>query len=102
MTLSSSRPPRNPRALRYLLRGGAPGKGRGRLQKGVQRVFAVYGDTLPASTIYAWCRRWPPNGKRPNRGERWSVVRILQRVAERVELVPGKGWLWRRKDNAAR
>jgi hypothetical protein len=64
----------------------APNAGRGRLQKGVARVFEACGPEVPASTIYSWCRRWPPNGKRPNRGERCSVVRILERVAERVEL----------------
>ena len=79
----------------------APNAGRGRLQKGVARVFAAYGDAVPASTIYACCRRWPPNGKRPNRGERWSVVRILERVAERVERLPPSrgGWVWRLRDS---
>jgi len=90
---------RDPDRMRGLLRGGAQTRGCGRLQRGVERVFAVYGDTVPAATIYAWCRRWPPNGKRPNRGERWSIVRILERVAERVERLPSTrgGWVWRLK-----
>jgi hypothetical protein len=73
-------------------------KGNGRIQKGVRRAFLVAGTTtITTSQALDWTivdRRahW-------QRRHRWSVVRVLREVADRVGRsdTPGRPWLWRLK-----
>jgi hypothetical protein len=81
----------------------APAAGRGRLQRQVRRAFMVYGPELPASTIYEWCKSWPQtlDGRHLGRAHRWSIVRILETVADRVARSGGHGrpWIWRLRNS---
>jgi hypothetical protein len=80
------------------LRPYAPALGRGRLQRQIARAFIVHGDVVSATDIYCWCRRW--RSSRFGMPERWSIVRILRRIAEPVGRAPtiGRPWLWRLKE----
>jgi hypothetical protein len=78
----------------------APNAGRGRLQKQIARAFMTHGDVVSASDIYRWCERWQ---QRPfGMPERWSIVRILERVAVRAGRAEtiGRPWLWRLRNTA--
>ena len=63
----------------------------------------VYGPELPASTIYEWCKSWPQtlDGRHLGRAHRWSIVRILETVADRVARSGGHGrpWIWRLRNS---
>jgi hypothetical protein len=87
------------RNLRLRLR--APAAGRGRLQRQIRRAFIAHGPVLTSSDVYRWCKRW--QAREFGQWERWSIVRILDVVAERVghSRGPGRPWLWRLKAPAA-
>jgi hypothetical protein len=80
----------------------AGSRGRGRIQLAVKRAFTAAGtSTLTTSDVfdYALVR---VRGEGWRRRHRWSVVRVLQQVADRVRKVPPHGaWLWRLKTPAA-
>jgi hypothetical protein len=82
-----------------LRRPHAPNAGRGRLQVQIRRAFAVR-QVLTSSEIYDSCyakRRML--GQQIDRPYRWSVLRILRELADRVRRVPPHGaWLWRLKE----
>jgi hypothetical protein len=73
--------------------GGA--RGNGRLQRAVARAFV--GNHLVTSThVFNWC--FPRDrGVSWRRRHRWSVVRVLNQVADRVGRAntPGRPWIWR-------
>jgi hypothetical protein len=73
----------------------APNAGRGRLQRQIARAFIAHGDVVSATDIYRWCQRW--QSARFGMPERWSIVRVLRRVAEPVgrATTRGRPWLWR-------
>jgi hypothetical protein len=56
---------------------------------------------LTSSDVYRWCKRW--QAREFGQWERWSIVRILDVVAERVGRAPtiGRPWIWRLKAPAA-
>ena len=70
----------------------APAKGRRRLQRQLNRCFALFGPEVSASRLLDWCyvRR---------RRHRWSMVRILRQIADRIGRAPtiGRPWIWRLK-----
>jgi hypothetical protein len=74
----------------------APNLGRGRLQRQVARAFSAGGAVLTSTQVYNWCF---PRDRRVSwrRRHRWSVVRVLNQVAERVGRAntPGRPWIWR-------
>ena len=84
------------------LRPPTPAKGRGRIQRQIGRAFAVHGPEVTTGQVFDWCLArhrhdcW-------RRRERWSVVRVLMQVADRVgrEATFPWGWLWRLKSSAA-
>jgi len=73
--------------------GGA--RGNGRLQRQVARAF-VGNDYVSTSEVFNWCF---PRDRRVSwrRRHRWSVVRVLNQVADRVGRAntPGRPWIWR-------
>jgi len=79
----------------------APAAGRGRLQRQIRRAFIAHGPVLNSSDVYRWCERW--QAREFGQWERWSIVRILDVVAERVGHFRGHGrpWLWRLKQPVA-
>ena len=82
-----------------LRRPRAPAAGRGRLQVQMRRAF-VGREVLTSSEIYdgAYARRRVA-GQQIDRPYRWSVLRILRQLADRVRRVPPHGaWLWRLKE----
>ena len=76
------------------LRRHAPNKGRGRLQRQIRRAFIAHGNEASASDIYRWCKR--RQARELGQWERWSIVRILDVIAERVGRAPtaGRPWIW--------
>jgi hypothetical protein len=60
-----------------------------------RRAFIVHGSEVSASDIYRWCRRW--QAPKLGRLERWSIVRILDVIAERAGRATtiGRPWIWR-------
>jgi hypothetical protein len=81
-----------------LRRPRAPAAGRGRLQVAIRRAFVVR-EVLTSSEIYDSCyARRRMLGQQIDRAYRWSVLRILRQLADRVRRVPPHGaWLWRLK-----
>jgi hypothetical protein len=79
----------------------APAAGRGRLQRQIRRAFIAHGPVLNSSDVYRWCKRWQAGEF--GQWERWSIVRILDVVADRVGRAdtPGRPWLWRLKTPGA-
>ena len=79
----------------------APNKGRGRLQRQIRRAFIAHGNEVSATVIYRWCRRW--QAPKLGRLERWSIVRILDVIADRRGRAStiGRPWIWRLKTPAA-
>jgi hypothetical protein len=77
----------------------APAAGRGRLQRQIARCFFIHGPEVSASEIYRWARRWQRchDGKPINQAERWSIRRILVRIADPVAHASTRGcpWIWR-------
>ena len=78
-------------------------RGRGRIQLAVQRAFiASPTDVLSTTQVFEFALvrvrrdRW-------RQRNRWSVVRALDQVADRVgrSRGPGRPWLWRVKATAA-
>jgi hypothetical protein len=79
-----------------LLAPHSPNKGRGRLQRQIARCFVVFGPEVSSSRLFDWCYARNPR-VRQSRGHRWSVVRVLRRIAEpvgRAETI-GRPVLWR-------
>jgi hypothetical protein len=81
------------------LRPFAPNTCRGRIQVQVRRAFLAAGDVVLSTTevfdfTFARTRRvhW-------RRRHRWSVIRVLDRLCDRVGRAPtiGRPWLWRLK-----
>jgi len=75
-------------------------RGRGRIQLAVRRAFtASPTDVLSTTQVfeYALVRIRRDRWRHRNR---WSVVRALRQVADRVGPVdtPGRPWLWRAQD----
>ena len=75
----------------------APAAGRGRLQIQIRRAFVVR-EALTSSEIYDSCyakRRML--GQQIDRPYRWSVLRILRQLADRIGRAPtaGRPWIWR-------
>jgi hypothetical protein len=87
-----------PNYRNLLRRLPAPAKGRGRLQRQINRCFVVFGPEVSSSRLLDWCYARNPR-VRQSRGHRWSLVRVLDVVAERVghSRGPGRPWLWRLK-----
>ena len=82
-----------------LLVPAAPAKGRGRLQRQINRCFVVFGPEVTSSRLYDWCYARNPR-VRQSRGHRWSVLRILRTIADpigRAETI-GRPVLWRLKE----
>jgi hypothetical protein len=78
----------------------APSKGRGRLQRQIARAFLTHGAVLTSSDIYRWCERW--QSREFGQWERWSIVRILDVVADRCGRDRRHGAIiWRLKQPAA-
>jgi hypothetical protein len=77
------------------LRPDRPAAGRGRLQRQITRAFMAHGPEVTSSEIYRWCRRW--QSTRFGQPERWSIVRILDVIAERRGRAKtiGRPWIWR-------
>ena len=82
-----------------LRRPRAPATGRGRLQVQIRRAFVVC-EVLTSSEIYDSCyAKRRVAGLQIDRPYRWSVLRILLELADRVRRVPPHGaWLWRLKE----
>jgi hypothetical protein len=100
--LGNAKPPSGWAAHRNLrLRPRAPNAGKGRLQRQIARAFIAHGPVLNSSDVYRWCERW--QAREFGQWERWSIVRILDVVADRVGRGTGRGWpwLWRLKTHAA-
>jgi hypothetical protein len=75
----------------------APAAGRGRLQRQIARCFVVFGPEVSSSRLLDWCYTRDPRVR-----HRWSVVRILRRIAEpvgRAETI-GRPWLWRLRNSS--
>jgi hypothetical protein len=90
--------PPSARDIHPNLRLGAGGaKGRGRLQRQIRRAFIAHGPVLTSSDVYRWCKRW--QAREFGQWERWSIVRILDVVAERTGRAStiGRPWIWRLK-----
>ena len=80
-----------------LLAPHSPNKGRGRLQRQIARCFVVFGPEVSSSRLLDWCYTRDPRVR-----HRWSVVRILRRIAEpvgRAETI-GRPWLWRLRNSS--
>jgi hypothetical protein len=77
--------------------------GRGKIQLAVRRAFVAAGtSTLTTSVVFDYAlARHRNDGWR--RRHRWSVVRVLLGIADRVGRAdtPGRPWLWRLKKSAA-
>jgi hypothetical protein len=91
----------NARRLRNLRpnKSGDANRERGRLQRQVRRAFEAHGDTLSASTVYAWCVPWPT--RRLMTRHRWSVIRVLKTLADPIDRLShdrGRPWLWRLRE----
>ena len=88
------------------LRPARPAASRGRVQVLVRRCFLIHGPELSATTLYEWCRRWQRrhDGKRINQRERWSIVRALRVMCDRLDRAPtiGRPWCYRIKPEFAR
>ena len=69
-----------------------PNAGKGRLQRQIARAFIAHGPVLTSSDVYRWCKRW--QAREFGQWERWSIVRILDVVADRVGRGTGRGWPW--------
>jgi hypothetical protein len=81
----------------------APAKGRGRLQRQINRCFTLFGPVISNSRLYDWCFARDPRA-RQSQARRWSVLRILRTIADpigRAETI-GRPWLWRLKDTHTR
>ena len=91
-----------PLAGNLRLRPPSPAKGHGRIQRQIRRAFAIHGPEVTTGQVFDWCLTrhrhdcW-------RRRKRWSVVRVLMQVADRVgrEATFPWGWLWRLKSPAA-
>jgi len=83
------------------LRPHAPAAGRGRLQRQIARAFHAHGPVLTSSDVYRWCERW--QAREFGQWERWSIVRILDVVTDRIGRAdtPGRPCLWRLRAPAA-
>jgi hypothetical protein len=90
-----------PNSPNLRLRPHAPNAGRGRLQRQIARAFIAHGPVLTSSDVYRWCKRW--QAREFGQWERWSIVRILDVVAERTGRAStiGRPWLWRLKQPGA-
>jgi hypothetical protein len=77
----------------------APAKGRGRLQRQINRCFVVFGPEVSASRVYDWCFARNPRA-RQSRGHRWSVLRILRTIADPIgrAVTIGRPVLWRLRE----
>jgi hypothetical protein len=74
-------------------RPAKPALGRGRLQRQLRRAF-VGADTRTTSALLDWC--YPRNRSRITQRHRYSVWRVLVRIATPIGRVPPHGaWLWR-------
>ena len=84
------------------LRPRAPNQGRGRIQTAIRRAFIGH-DILTTSQVFDWCfvRDRKVSWKRRHR---WSVVRVLDQVADRIVRAPtiGRPILWRLRTRHAR
>jgi hypothetical protein len=80
----------------------ASAKGRGRLQRQINRCFVLFGPEVSATRLYDWSFVRNPRA-RQSQLHRWSVVLILRRVADRIGRAPthGRPWIWRLKMPAA-
>jgi hypothetical protein len=85
-----------------LLAPRAPNAGRGRLQVQIRRAFMVGGSELTSTQIYDACyAKKRTLGEQIDRPYRWSVWRILRRVADpigRAETI-GRPWIWRLRNS---
>jgi len=68
-------------------------------QRQIRRAFIAH--EVSATVIYRWCRRW--QAPKLGRLERWSIVRILDVIADRRGRAStiGRPWIWRLKTPAA-
>jgi len=85
---------------RNLRRGGAPARGRGRLQRQIARAFTIGGPELTSSTILDWC--YPHRRQALTTRHRFSVWRLLAATCDRVGRdwkAPGQPWVWRLKSD---
>jgi hypothetical protein len=86
-----------------LLRGGGPGRGRGRVQRAAARVVRLAGGRVVTARdvlTIAFVRRKVLRGLAWRTCDYKRAWRALERVAVRVRqdrTKPGKPWLWRRK-----
>jgi hypothetical protein len=80
----------------------APAADLGRLQRQTTRAFTVGGAVLSSTEVYDWCF---PRDRAHARSQaaRWSVQRVLMRIADCVGRgdTCGRPWLWRLKTPAA-
>src|SRR4051812_24239080 len=98
---SPSRPRKWAEYPNLLRRPHAPNKGRGRLQRQIRRAFIIHGREVSSSLIYEHAMSWSQrlDGRPLGWDHRWSIVRILETLADRVRREPPYGaWLWRLKD----
>jgi hypothetical protein len=104
---SARRTPAQLRAQRRnLTRGSGPGRGRGRIQKAIERCFVFEADddgVVDGGTIQRFCQEWryQCDGYRPSALNRLSVRNVLDQVADRIgrSRGPGRPWLWRLKSS---
>ena len=74
----------------------APNKGRGRLQRQVQRALLVHGPLVTTSQLLDWA--YPRNRRRPS-WDHTKVRRIVAEHCDRIERGRTRGrWLWRLRD----
>ncbi len=81
----------------------APNAGRGRLQTQIRRAFDTSRGVLSTSQIFDWTyASHRAYGQRIPCWHRWSVSRILRRIADPVGRADtiGRPWLWRLRDPA--
>jgi hypothetical protein len=78
----------------------APARGRGRLQRQINRCFVVFGPEVSSTRLYDWCYARNPRA-RQSRGHRWSAYRILVEIAEPVGRAQtiGHPWIWRLRNS---
>jgi hypothetical protein len=84
------------------LRPHAPAAGRGRLQVQIRRAFVGH-RLLSSSQVYDWAyARHRVYRRLMSEAVRWSVHRILRRIADPIGRAPtiGRPWLWRLRDPA--
>jgi hypothetical protein len=76
----------------------APAAGRGSIQRAVRQCLAMHAGVASSTQLYDFAHaRRRLRGQRLDQLTRWGVLRVAQRIADRISRAGTRGrpWLWR-------